>query len=397
MTASGVGGRSIVDKCLVTGNDAGILVECASAPENGGTVVDCVSSSNGSTGIRFSGGQPLWGLIRGCTTRDNGARGIDIGGSGTFTIQGCDSSGNGAEGIYGSSGSYLDCVASGNLVGIVAAGASQPVLIRGCTAAWNADRGILVQSAAGLTIQGCQSTNNSSWGIEVLGAGTEGANILDCTSSSNQNLTGGLRISGVWPSALIRRCKMENNNGHGILSMDRVTIQACEVSNNTQTGIEAFSGGSLVDCVVSNNQGSGIQLSGPSGGVIRGCTTSNNGGDGINVSGGAAVTVRDCNAKQNGANGIQAQASGAHIVGNHSTDHMGPGSAGIVVNALGSRVDSNHVRGNSIGIKELLAGNLFLRNSAGNNGTNYNLISPVVIVTLAQLGTNDNPHANYDF
>jgi hypothetical protein len=43
------------------------------------------------------------------------------------------------------------------------------------------------------------------------------------------------------------------------------------------------------------------------------------------------------------------------------------------------------------------AGNLFLRNSASNNGVNYQVPAPVVIITPAQMVGNSNPHANYSF
>jgi len=76
-------------------------------------------------------------------------------------------------------------------------------------------------------------------------------------------------------------------------------------------------------------------------------------------------------------------------------------ATGIHVLESGSRIEGNHVVHNGIGVKVDAGGNLIIRNSAtGSVTNNYSIAAGNVAgpsVNAANIATNSNPHANYDF
>ena len=162
-------------------------------------------------------------------------------------------------------------------------------------------------------------------------------------------------------------------------------------------GFWTAGGVTLIDCMAENNTGAlaanpalggvGIYVFGH--GLIQNCTLRGNSGAGIYV----------------GVNSTTAKIINNVIVNNTLS--------GIQVAAGKNVIERNLVRGNSIGLNILTAGNLIIGNTAASNGTNYvialsNRYGPIVDLTAAgaaavngnsaasTLVTTD-PHANLSF
>lgn len=168
---------------------------------------------------------------------------------------------------------------------------------------------------------------------------------------------------------------VEGNGGNGV-QLDRMAhVSRCTVRNNGGDGIVVNDDSVVFDCVSNENDGDGIQAT--SGGLIRDCAVSNNTGDGIRAAGRCAIVGNQCDA--NGA--FAGDGAGIHVSGNSC------------------RVEDNHVTGNDRGIDVDAGNNVIVRNTAGVNTINYdvvangNLLGP--IVTSANISTNNNPHSNY--
>jgi len=151
---------------------------------------------------------------------------------------------------------------------------------------------------------------------------------------------------------VIRNCTTDFTQGVGSnVAAIRVgccsLIQGCHVmgGDTTSAGILFIDSCTVTDCVVNNCQGDGI-----SGGysTISNCTVNYCIGDGIKVTNRSLV-------------------SGC-VLDNNTL-------AGIHVTGTDNRIEGNNLSSNGRGIDADSTGNIFLRNTASGNGTNFDLVA----------------------
>ena len=185
------------------------------------------------------------------------------------------------------------------------------------------------------------------------------------------------------------------NGDEGIAVSTFSVVRHCTASFNGE-GID-INAGEVDGCVVQQNSGNGIRALGQS--VIRNCIASANGSVGI-LADGTGARIESCDVYSNTGDGIRVTAN-AYVVNNIASSN-GAGGVGAGVHAIssGNRIEGNVVEQNDFGFDVDLTGNLIIRNTARANGAgNYtevvanNSLGPVV--TSGDIGTNPNPHANY--
>ena len=231
-------------------------------------------------------------------------------------------------------------------------------------------------------IQSCLVHNSAGiLGGDGIDAGA-GSLVAKCTvSGMTRPQAAGIKI-GVGGSVV--DCVAENNDapgGYGIFAAAGSSVVRCQVRQNTGTvtGIHA-SESRVVDCISTGNDGAGNHgISALVRTTVSGCVSTLNGGDGINV-------FAQCTILNNSVGGN--------------------GSDGIEVRGTTNRIEANNATGNTaIGIRASDAnatGNLIIRNSSAfNTGEEYGINTSAnatgPIVTQANVATNTNPHANFDF
>jgi len=129
--------------------------------------------------------------------------------------------------------------------------------------------------------------------------------------------------------------------------------------------------------------------------VVR-CRSINNGTDGIFAQ--FANTISDCVAKDNWGNGIKIIAGNYVLRNTVDLNGFDTGDgAGIHVVSQANRVDSNNVLTNDRGIDVDVGGNLIVRNSARNNGTNYDIVGGNDVGPVGSAATATSPWANIEF
>jgi hypothetical protein len=245
-----------------------------------------------------------------------------------------------------------------------------------------------------LTVRNGNITNWEGDGVDEVDASGHDGIYEEIRASGN---TGdGLRLD---EKCVVRDCKLEHNTGNGMTVDGRATIKSCTANDNGLNGF-SFGGGSILDSVALANVNSGIDsFSEPV--LIKNCVAADNGNNGIRSLGGGKVsdcisrnnsfmgfdlgyysTVTSCTSKNNGwgffAGGY------CHMVGN-----MGEGNGnGIETYDEKNRIDGNQMMNGNTGIKVDAANSLIIRNTAGNNATNYdigpdNRYGPVVDLTAS--------------
>jgi hypothetical protein len=183
-----------------------------------------------------------------------------------------------------------------------------------------------------------------------------------------------------------------------------VNIINCISEDNSLDGIEAGMGSNITGCAVKGNGGNGIEITEPipatlgelyeSYSQIKDCMIYGNTGAGIMIF--QYVTVVGNTCSFNNA-GIYVDSSGGIFVAPSAA-----GSAPVPPPGKGNRIEANNVMNNSTnGIYVPANSNsLIIRNWSYGNGTDYNISTtgntygPII---SGNLGTNDNPHANYTF
>ena len=107
--------------------------------------------------------------------------------------------------------------------------------------------------------------------------------------------------------------------------------------------------------------------------------------------------MRSCTAGLNVDDGIQVT-SGCHLVGNtcdsNGTDN---GAAGIHATGSSNRIDGNNMTGNTTGLAVDAEGNLIVRNSAAENGSNYGIVGGNKVGTITSDPTSAGPWDNFEF
>ncbi|MFO0834927.1 MAG: right-handed parallel beta-helix repeat-containing protein [Phycisphaerales bacterium] len=186
--------------------------------------------------------------------------------------------------------------------------------------------------------------------------------IRNCTTDNVQGTGANFAAIGVVCCSLIQGCHVQggDSTSAGIVFADTCTVTDCVVNNCLSDGIRAGGVGSILNCTVNYNLGDGIDVGYRS--LVVGCTASGNGQAGI------------------------------HVVG---TD---------------SRIEDNNVTNNARGLDADSAGSIFLRNTASDNTTNFDLIYGNYGIFIAGLsggavlgnsgGTSiggTDPNANYSY
>lgn len=234
----------------------------------------------------------------------------------------------------------------------------------------------------------------------VEGCGTSGilvgfnARLTDCQARNNTGASNGIQTNN---GAIVVRCHAIGNGGGGIAPGAESTVRDSVARANGADGIILSTGCVVTHCVATDNAGAGLFTTSGVGLVIEHCVARDNAGFGIIVGGDSLVS--HCTANSNTGGGIQGGA-GSTILANVCASHNATATTpGIRVLSSGSRVEGNSCRGNGRGYESSASPNLFLRNLARSNTTNYSLsgTGAGVFVTEAQIATNTDPHANFDF
>lgn len=242
--------------------------------------------------------------------------------------------------------------------------------------------------SAPITILNGTVRDAAGHGIDLLQAGmarVEKVQVLFCGSYGIATA----RSSGVID------CAVEGCGGSGIACGEAAIVQRCRAIQNGAMGIMVQGRGRVIDCVASSNAHSGVRAQGV-GCLVTGTTSSYNDQSGFLL--GAFTTIEDCTAYGNQSLGIGADAHSTvrqcralsnryqgivvtdycTVVGNAARGN-GSGNpaniAGIWLNGIGSRAESNESAGNDYGIFISGTDNLVVRNScSANPAGNYHTI-----------------------
>ncbi len=244
------------------------------------------------------------------------------------------------------------------------------------------------------------NTNNVTLDLRgfAMSGNNSGAGILAQTDTTNIAVRNGsvTRWGEGLYAAFSENCQFDHlrlsQNGYGILAGDTAIVADCSAEGNSQDGFNFESGSIITHCVSRYNAGYGFNAGTEAN--VRDCIASYNGLDGISIDRGV---VRDCLAEGNTNNGISTFINGL-VVNNKCLNNK---LAGITSGEGDNRIDGNDVTGNASGILlNAATGNLVTRNTATENGANYNIeagntVAP--IVSSAGIATNTNPYANLTY
>lgn len=276
---------------------------------------------------------------------------------------------------------------SGATFGVNFASRSRVTVRNGIVRNWPSG-GVSGISSPAARLSGLKTELNAGNGIFVGEAGT----VSDCVSRGNTGSSGGI-ITGV--RSLVLRCVANSNGGSGISAGGESQVIDCIASLNGSVGIGAsgsacrISGCTAVSNVTGINHGSG-------GAIIERCVARSNSGTGINVGGDSVVT--HCTVSDN-ADGIVCTGASQIVFNTCNTNTNAGAGAGIRISTLRARVEGNVCNLNDLGIVSTTGPNLVIRNHCHSNTANYSLFGTGAgpLVTEANVATNTNPHANFDF
>ena len=311
-----------------------------------------------------------------------------LGAAGNNRVLDCTFAGNGGGVSVGDRCVIARCIASQNATGDGFSGGNNCVVID-CTSNDNLGTGSALSLSgngfrfgAGGSFQHCSAANNNA-GFEV---GSD-SSFENCTATGNV-----FGISTQARSTLLNCVANDSANGGGVAGSGISTGVSCSLTNcaasaNGLHGISVDHASTVVNCSAKDNGGNGITTG--DGCTVSGCSARNNHLNGIEIKSSclAEGNTLQANASSSSANGnhyygLVATGGGNRIEANHSSHHIGTGSGGIAAPA---------VNGN----------NLVIRNSAyANTGGNYIIASGNIVgpsVNAATIGSNNNPHANYDY
>lgn len=286
-------------------------------------------------------------------------------------------------GIDITTGELENCRAYENDLGLEVIGYA---VVHRCVAQANTTVGILVGS--GSTVTQSIATSNKSDGFFVTKS-----TITGCTAYGNEG--NGISLFGSTAS----HCSASGNGtagaGSGFSSNDDSEIVNCTANGNVACGISAGNRNTISGCTAQHNFSDGIQFHDAC--LLRANNASSNGSGavGIGLHGlGVRDRITECNASLNKADGILVIGD-CTVANNHAG---GNGTNGIYVSGgSGNRIDGNQVRDN-VGTGILAGPNdLILRNSAGNNATNFSPASGNNFAPVQTVATQTNPSANTSF
>jgi hypothetical protein len=192
-----------------------------------------------------------------------------------------------------------------------------------------------------------------------------------------------------------------------ILDLSGLSLQGASAG---QIGIEAFSG--ITNVIVQNGVISGWSSDGlysqAYDGTFQNLAVTGN-GPGISVQN--ACAVKNCTVSDNQGSGIAVLANGCLISGNVCNENNQAGingNGGIVVLAAFTRIENNHLTGNTgygIEIEAILGdtNNVVVGNSVQGDGANdyfystSQIVGPIMTNNPTGVITNSNPWANFQF
>jgi parallel beta-helix repeat protein len=262
----------------------------------------------------------------------------------------------------------------------------------GTVSGWTGD-GVDLSVALNSQVVDLRSQGNGGDGIRI------GAVSLVDRCVVRTNVGDGIEIGG--SASVVSRCTAGLNGANGInVAAGTSAISACAAHDNGGSGIAGSAFGvNLSDSTARDNNDDGISLAG--GAVVSRCTVYANGDaagdDGISVGTGSIVT--DCTASLSAEDGIQVSTD-CFVARNNANGNGVVDGAGIHVTSGGNRIEGNNATDNDRGFDVDLANNLIIRNSAGGNMTEYDIVAGNTVgptVTAAGIAASSNPHANYDF
>jgi len=377
------GSYYLLGDVVVPANKTGIRVD---APDvtldlNGFRILG--NNTAGTTGVTAISGLATNLTIRNGTIESMNNYGVAIIGDGPYRITDVTVRSNRGYGVLTSGPGRVERVAAiENAAGVASSPAGMflgsDTSVTGCVAASNNGKGIATGGNA--LIMDCVAYTNSADGIS---AGPT-AVVVGCESSHNGGAGLSLQHSGVVDS-----CAARQNAGAGIIASFGSVVRRSHAVDNSGSGISVWEGCLVAGCVSQGNTGDGFVLN--TGGVIRGCTATSNTAAGINTGAAVGSVVHACTASQN-FDGIVV-GPGCLVRGNHAETHQnGPGSAGIRVTGVSSRLVGNLCSRGGLGMMVAAAKTLIQRNDCSENTTNWNIAAscvygPVVNIVAPGSGT----------
>lgn len=204
----------------------------------------------------------------------------------------------------------------------------------GTVSSWTG-AGVGLFNATQTSISDIRANHNGSSGI----AGGQSSLVLRCTAIGNGGQAG-INVGG---NSRVINCTSLNNGGSSFwVGLSFTSIFSSVAGGNGEYGFHGAVGSLFENLTAHDNDSAGIFAD--TGSIIKNCIVFRNGEHGIDV------------------NGL------TRVLGNAANNN---GGAGIRVRIDGNRVEDNNVSQNDIGIHALSSGNLFLANSARDNGLNY--------------------------
>lgn len=215
-------------------------------------------------------------------------------------------------------------------------------------------------------------------------------------------------------SAIISNITSIGNDFNGIASGAGSTINLCSAKENGGTGIDAATSSTITQCNASSNSLIGIKIG--NGSVIT-CSTSN-GNLSHGISAGTSVKISGCTSYSNMLSGYFlgnscfAEGNVARLNSRHGYESTNDvtlknntaddnAQNGFHSTFSGGVLESNISTDNAIGYNITSTAWLIIKNSASTNVTSQfsiaggNTVGP--IVTSANIATNNNPNANFEF
>jgi parallel beta-helix repeat protein len=229
-----------------------------------------------------------------------------------------------------------------------------------------------------------QAYGNGGDGLWV----NQGSTVVACTARAN-GLNGIIAGNG----SSIQNCAARDNGGDGIQAGGGSALVSCAGRDNGDDGVQAGPGSTVTACTATSNDDDGINAG--IGSTVTAGAASENGEDGIQVGDGS--TVRACTSTLNVGDGIQVTSS-CHVAGNTcDSNGAASGAAGVRATGARNRIDGNNVTGNAVGIAVEIEGNLIVRNSARENGVNYEIAEGNKVGPVTNDPTTAGPWANFEF
>lgn len=227
----------------------------------------------------------------------------------------------------------------------------------------------------------------------VNGWGGDGVNTFDTTGSILVDLrVWGNAQNGIsaGQSAIIRGCTAQQNGASGFLTGLNATITGCTAQATNGVGFTVGNGSNVTECTSGNNVAEGFNLG--TGCTVVSCTSRLNGTDGFVL--GYGDTISMCTASFNSRDGVSALMNGIAIRGctveantrdgiragadcmilENVCDSNGFGSGdGAAIHTLGihNRIDRNSATDSDRGIQVDSGHCVILRNTVGDNTTNF--------------------------